>query len=614
MNKTERITMLDSLKGLAVIAVVLYHFGGVLPYGYLGVDVFFVISGYFFVNGLLKQCKKNQFHYWKFVFRKIVRLWPLILIAGGVSLLCGFWTMLPDDYENLSESVIASALFANNILQCITTRNYWNVVNQYKPLMHLWYVSVLMQAYVILPVLYVVSVKICKNAKKGIFVCNLALSVLSAVIYLLPLFHSEWKFYYLPFRIFELTFGGQLVFVNCTLSEKSRKILSFLSFIVLAGMLCAQSDIISKSAMLFVTVMAVVVLMYSSMQGRYATKACSKQEKAFPARFCADRYLEKTGVPKLAIQNVLAEIGRRSYSIYIWHQVIAAFLFYSMFGKISFEGFILYIFLVSLLSILSFDLIEKPLGSIVQEKKKEFAVVIGSILFALVICSVSFRLYMNAGVVRDVPELGIDKANVHRHMHAEYCDRPYAWNHDFSEENKVHIFVLGNSFARDWANILYEYDADNKIEISYAYYPDEDFSAKYGRIDKADYVFYAQGPGYDSVPEEIIACVPLEKLYIIGNKNYGESNGMIYARRHCADYYDQSVTVPTELLEQNRREALIYGNHYINLLEFTQNSDGSVCVFTDEQKFISQDCMHLTQAGAQYYARLIRKLYCLLET
>ena len=167
---SQRNQVIDAMKGLAIIAVVIYHFGGnYLPFGYLGVDIFFVIGGYLLIKKMQDQLNKGEFHYWRFLFRKIVRLWPLVVMISCLSLLAGYFLMLPDDYENLAESVVASNIFSNNILLCITTGNYWDVLNFYKPLMHLWYVGVLMQAYIVLPLILLVAAKICKNAKKAVW-------------------------------------------------------------------------------------------------------------------------------------------------------------------------------------------------------------------------------------------------------------------------------------------------------------------------------------------------------------------------------------------------------------------------------------------------------------
>ena len=99
MIKQGRVESLDFLKGIAIIAVVLYHFdgGGIIPYGYLGVDIFFVVGGYFLIRQLYERFQTNSFSYWKFVYRKLIRLYPLIILAIVVSLVAGFFLMLPDD-------------------------------------------------------------------------------------------------------------------------------------------------------------------------------------------------------------------------------------------------------------------------------------------------------------------------------------------------------------------------------------------------------------------------------------------------------------------------------------------------------------------------------------
>ena len=87
--------------------------------------------------------------------------------------------MLPDDLENLSQSVIATNVFANNILQLITTKNYWDVVNMYKPLMHTWYLGVQEQCYLLYPFLFML---IGKKRTSMAFAYNLYISTYFADI------------------------------------------------------------------------------------------------------------------------------------------------------------------------------------------------------------------------------------------------------------------------------------------------------------------------------------------------------------------------------------------------------------------------------------------------
>lgn len=112
MKTTEHRVDIDVLKGFAIVAVILFHMY-ILKSGYLGVDLFFVISGYLLIPKLCNQfCeKKLEFKYFPFEKKRIMRLWPLIVIAGIISLAIGFIGMLPDDYENLTENIIASNFF-----------------------------------------------------------------------------------------------------------------------------------------------------------------------------------------------------------------------------------------------------------------------------------------------------------------------------------------------------------------------------------------------------------------------------------------------------------------------------------------------------------------------
>lgn len=197
---------IDALKGIAILAVVLYHFGGgYLPFGYLGVDIFFVISGYFMMKSIVKAMQNGSFGYWRFLIGRVTRLWPLVLIMAAISLGLGYFPMLPDDFENLAESVIASNIFANNILSCITTKNYWDVANVFKPLMHTWYVGVLMQAYVLLPAVYAAVFKLSKGKINAVKIAAWVITLLSLAAYILPVATSAEKFYYLPYRAFEIT-------------------------------------------------------------------------------------------------------------------------------------------------------------------------------------------------------------------------------------------------------------------------------------------------------------------------------------------------------------------------------------------------------------------------
>lgn len=259
---------------------------------------------------------------------------------------------------------------------------------------------------------------------------------------------------------------------------------------------------------------------------------------------------------------------------------------------------------MSVLSIAIYFLIEKPLEFAV--KKNVLYVLIPSVTVCLITSAISGMIYLHAGVVRDVPELGIEKANVHRGMHAEYCDIPYSWDKDFESSDKIKVVVIGNSFGRDWANILNESSISDEIEISYIYPRSKEvYEENKDRLLEADVVFRTFSSSTTDIYDDLPNIVPDDKLYIVGFKNFGSSNGIIYSHRNTEDYYEQTITLDDEVLRNNQILSEEYGDHYINMIEAVQNEDGSVKVFTDDQHFISQDCRHLTQYGAQYYARIL---------
>lgn len=156
----------DVLKAIAIIAVLLYHLG-ICKYGFLGVDIFLVIAGFFTSQSIEKKIINSE-RYPQFVVNRLFRLLPLLLLAGAVCLVWGWLMMLPDDFENTAQSIIATNFFGNNILQAITTKNYWDVVNEYKPLMHIWYIGLIMQFYIIVPLLLFVVGRYVKDTGKEI--------------------------------------------------------------------------------------------------------------------------------------------------------------------------------------------------------------------------------------------------------------------------------------------------------------------------------------------------------------------------------------------------------------------------------------------------------------
>ena len=563
----------DVLKGIAIIAVILYHIG-ICKYGYLGVDLFFVVSGYFTIKSIDKlfTTKSNN----KFLPNRIYRLWPLQIIAGAICLVYGSFYMLPDDFENMTQSIVATNLFGNNVLQAITTKNYWDISNDYKPLMHTWYMGVIMQFYIIITIISFGIIKLVDktNRRTKIFFCILqTIGLISLGLYLFEGNNAE-TFYFLPFRMFEFC-AGMIAFYfsqhrQFKLNIKISNFLFITTYLGIFTLLFVDSLYIPRMIKLLSIVTFSTILIALMPSVSLAQKYCFSNKW-------------------------IAIIGASSFSLFIWHQLVFAFTRYSFTNNFSNPLVLLIMILLIVgLSSLSYNYIEK-----IQTNKFIWRI---SIILFLFTTRSSLYIYMNAGVIRDVPELDVKKGNTHRGMWAEYCDRGYNYNKDFSDKEKTKWFVIGNSFGRDWVNIITESNIAERIELAYSDL--ENYKFETDRFVKANVIFLSTKGLNEELIKDVRNRTNLKtKFFIIGEKNFGECNGQIYRHRFDKNYHKMTVPMEYGYKERNEYFKKAYSDIYIDLIGIVTKKNDEVRVFSDDGKFISQDCRHLTQAGAQYYAQ-----------
>lgn len=589
---------IDLLKGFAIIAVVLYHMG-ISQSGYLGVDAFFVINGFLIMPKVVNEISDGSFSYFSFIEKRTIRLLPLLLLASLFSLFIGYWGMLPDDYENLGESVVATNFFSNNILSLISAKNYWNVLNDYKALMHTWYIGILFEFYLVFPIVAMMvkwlSKKLYFGFDKYVVITIIALSVISALLYLNPYVSVGNRFYLLQYRFFELGFGG-LAGMWIASQRKGQLynngVLSGIGFILLAlvmyvgefhiGGYQTSYDLVSgaggtarsyipRNVLLLLTVILTILFVVSdSMKSRL--------------------------VSVLVHTKIFCLIGMMSYSIFIWHQPILAFYRYFVTSDFTISFIPLFFAIVLAISFITYRFVEQKVKVGVRTRI--------TLLIAFVLINGSaFSLYLHAGVVRDVPELDIDKDNVHRNMHAEYVDRMISYDVEFpsAKNGRINVLVIGNSFAKDWGNILLESEMSDKINLSFSYV----ISEKYiDRIKQADYVFIFDMK--HNVPYYFWENVkPGAEVWGIGTKNFGESNGIIYKNRNQPDYFKQTIKINPNFITINDQMKNEWKEKYIDLLGMSLAKNGEVIAFSPKHKFMSQDTRHLTRGGAEYYAKRI---------
>ena len=572
---SQRLTYLDVLKAIAIIAIVLYH-AGILGYGYLGVDVFLVLSGFFIARSL--EGKK----YFSFISGRIQRLLPVLLAAGLVAMTAGWFTMLPDDYENLGESVVATNLFANNILSAITTGDYWNIGNEYKPLMHSWYVGLLMQFCLVYPLLVYLARLDKKTPRRTLLVVLSSLALLSLLVYFAGT-NEAHRFYYLPARFFEFAAGSIVALVYEPSRDKPfHPAFSYGCYALLLGLMIVGFRFVPDAVRLVLVMALTVVLMMSG--------------EALSGRVFSNK--------------VLAKVGVASYSIYVWHQVLIAFYRYVFGNQFTVWSYLLLFVAVGLMSWVSYRVIEQGVTRALKSVSERRGVIVATVSLFLLLIGFAGWIYLNAGVVRDVPELGISVQDRHRRLNVEYTERGYQYDRPFETSEKPHWLVIGNSFGRDFVNVVLESCVAGDVEVSFTDRLDAERMDE--RLAGADLVFVAfRGYTRRLVTEVEVRCwsagIPPERVIVVGDKSFGEHNGHVYALRGRPDYFEQCVEPLNgeRFLARNRRFGEFYGERFLDMMAPVLTEDGRVRVFTPSHRFISADGKHLTQSGARFYAERI---------
>ncbi|MDR2165965.1 MAG: acyltransferase [Zoogloeaceae bacterium] len=199
---------IDGLRAFAVLAVVGFHaFPGIFPGGFVGVDVFFVISGYLITSIILKGCLAGNFSFAEFYARRIRRIFPALLTVLVAVLIAGYFLCFADELARLGFHAVAGVFFLANLSHLMAAGNYFAPAADHQPLLHLWSLGIEEQFYLVWPLVLLLLAKRPGMVLRGIPL----LLALSFIINISWIDGHPVENFYLPFgRAWELLAGSTL--------------------------------------------------------------------------------------------------------------------------------------------------------------------------------------------------------------------------------------------------------------------------------------------------------------------------------------------------------------------------------------------------------------------
>lgn len=198
---------IDGLRAIAVLPVLAYHaFPQLVPGGFIGVDIFFVISGYLITGIIQQQMLEKKFSIADFYARRIRRIFPALIVVVLVTFMIGWFVLPPRDLQSLGTNIAGGAVFAQNFI-LLGQVGYFDLAADKKPLLHLWSLGIEEQYYIVWPV----TLLLIRRCKVNALAIVAALTVASFVLCVVVYAHSPDQAFYLPVtRAWELLVGSAL--------------------------------------------------------------------------------------------------------------------------------------------------------------------------------------------------------------------------------------------------------------------------------------------------------------------------------------------------------------------------------------------------------------------
>jgi len=324
---------IDGLRAIAVTLVVCFHaFPEAMPGGFIGVDIFFVISGFLITGIIARELDQQQFGLLAFYARRIRRIFPALIVVLGATLVLGWLWMLPLAYAQLSADVFASAAFVSNIALWLQS-GYFDIESGRKPLLHLWSLGIEEQFYLCWPLILMLAARLRLSLLAVASVLGLASFALNVAL----IGSDPVATFYLPFTLaWELLAGGVLACGWNQLRHTS-----------------AASNLRAAAGLVLIAIAAGVLDSKSAFPGWWGLLpvAGAALLLSAPAAW---------GCRHLLSSPAMVRIGLISYPLYLWHWPLLVFFGIIKFAPLTLLERALIVALSFALAALTYRLVEVP--------------------------------------------------------------------------------------------------------------------------------------------------------------------------------------------------------------------------------------------------------------
>ena len=440
---------IDGLRAIAVISVIIYHLNeNWLPGGFLGVDIFFVISGFLITGIIITEIQQNSFSFKQFYTRRIKRIYPAFITVMALVSFIASAIFIYNDFNKLRKTIeLAIALLSNFYLGL--TQGYFDLSANENPALHIWSLAVEEQYYLIFPLILILAYKKFREIKVLFIITLILFFILLSTSFIPTSFYKEVlhqpNIYYLSnLRFPELLVGSLLAIYHCSnkiqLSTQVSNILAILSTLLLFSCLFIMNNDIAfiPGITLILPCIFTALIIHNTSQNN---------------------------IIKLCLSNkAIVFIGKISYSLYLYHWIFIALAYYITGEKqINNQPIVIVTVLTIIFSVLSYYLIEQP----IRKSKLNFKQSFLYIYFIPSLLLLGFNLYKRQ-IMRVEQEhieqespisnenhypakviiLG-DSHSSHLEAFLKYVGNKEGWNADIFKDKFECSFIVNDQYQLD---------------------------------------------------------------------------------------------------------------------------------------------------------------------